>query len=111
MALGSTQPLREMSTRNISWAKGGRCVGLTILTPLYADCLGIWKPQSPGNLRACRRDKLLKALSTKIGESCFSALSPPTAAVRGSSAVIINNLVSKYSDRRFLFKKKLVLHG
>ena len=30
MALGLTLPLTEMSTRNISWGKGGRCVGLTI---------------------------------------------------------------------------------
>jgi len=29
MALGSTQPLTEMSTRCISWGKGGRCVRLT----------------------------------------------------------------------------------
>ena len=28
MALGSTQPVTEMSTRNISWGKGGRCVRL-----------------------------------------------------------------------------------
>ena len=41
MALGSTQPLTEMSTRNISWGKGGRCVGLT-LPPSCADCLEIW---------------------------------------------------------------------
>ena len=31
MALGSTQPLTEISTRDISWGKGGRCVGLTTL--------------------------------------------------------------------------------
>jgi hypothetical protein len=31
--------------------KGGRCVGLTILLPLYADCLEIWEPQPPGTLR------------------------------------------------------------
>jgi hypothetical protein len=53
MALGSTQPLTEMSTRNISWGKGGRCLGLTTLPPLCADCLKIWDPQLPGNLRAC----------------------------------------------------------
>jgi hypothetical protein len=41
MALGSTQPLKEMSTRNIFWGKGGRCVGLTILPPSCADCLKI----------------------------------------------------------------------
>ena len=29
MALGSTQPLTEMSTRSISWGKDGRCVRLT----------------------------------------------------------------------------------
>jgi hypothetical protein len=47
-ALASTQPLTEMSTRNISWGKGGRCVGLTTFG---ADCLEIlgastfWSPQ------------------------------------------------------------------
>jgi hypothetical protein len=30
MALGSTQPPTEMSTRCISWGKGGRCVRLTL---------------------------------------------------------------------------------
>jgi hypothetical protein len=39
-----TQPLREMSTRNI---------GLTTLPPSCADCLEIRKPQPPGTLRAC----------------------------------------------------------
>ena len=52
MALGLTQPLTEMSTRNISWCKGGRCVGLTTLPPSCADCLEIWEPQPPGTLRA-----------------------------------------------------------
>jgi len=46
MALGSTQPLTEMSTRNISWGKGGRCVGLTTLTPSCADCLAVCEPQT-----------------------------------------------------------------
>jgi hypothetical protein len=54
MALGLTRPLTEMSTRNISWGyKGGRCVGLTILSPLCAECLKILEPQIPGNFRAC----------------------------------------------------------
>jgi len=42
MALGSTQPLTEMSTRNISWeggGKGGRSVGPETLPPSRADCL------------------------------------------------------------------------
>ena len=37
MALGSTQPLAEMSTRSISWeVKNGRCVRLTTLPPFSA---------------------------------------------------------------------------
>jgi hypothetical protein len=52
MALGSTQPLTKMSTRNISLeGKGGRCVGLTTLPPSCADCLEIWEPQPPGTLK------------------------------------------------------------
>jgi len=51
MALGSTQPLIEMSTRNISWGgKGGRCVELTTLLPSCADCLEIWEPWNPQGL-------------------------------------------------------------
>jgi len=54
MALGSTQPLTEMSARNASWGvKGGRCVRLTTLPPSFAECLVIWEPQPPGMLRAC----------------------------------------------------------
>jgi len=53
MALGSTQLLIEMSTRNISWGKSSRCVGLTNLPPSCADCLEIWEPQPPGTQRAC----------------------------------------------------------
>ena len=36
MDLGSTQLLTEMSTRSISWGKGGRCVRLTTLPPSCA---------------------------------------------------------------------------
>jgi hypothetical protein len=49
MALGLTQPLREI----FSGGKGGRCVGLTTLPHSSADCFEIWEPQTPENLRAC----------------------------------------------------------
>ena len=49
MVLGLTQPLTEM----FPGSKGGRCVRLTTLPPLCADCLEIWEPQTPGTLRAC----------------------------------------------------------
>jgi len=47
MALGSVQPLTEMG------GKDGRCVGLKILPPSCADCLEIYKYQSPGNFGTC----------------------------------------------------------
>jgi hypothetical protein len=53
MTLGSTQPLTEMSTRDVSWGKGGRCVGLTTLPHTCADCLEIWELEPSGILRVC----------------------------------------------------------
>ena len=54
MALGLTQPLTEISTRDVWMSPGGkdsRCVGLKVLQPSGADCLEIlgasdcWNPQ------------------------------------------------------------------
>jgi len=56
MALGSTQPVTEMSTRSISGRKGGRCVRLTTL-PL--SCAVVMKSgnlnflEPSGQLHAC----------------------------------------------------------
>jgi len=47
MPPGSTEPLREMSTRDFSCG-----VMAATLTPSCADCLEIWDPQLPGTLRA-----------------------------------------------------------
>ena len=52
MALGSTQPLTEMSTRSISWDKVCRCVRLTTYhhpVPLSRNLgtLTCWNPLSP----------------------------------------------------------------
>jgi hypothetical protein len=55
MALGLTQPLTEMSTRNNSWGdKGGQCDWLTTIPTSCSECLEIWEPQTPGTLRACQ---------------------------------------------------------
>ena len=62
MALGSSQRLAEMSTRNIYWGKGGWCVGLTLP---HADCFEIWKSHPPGTLRVYRKDCLGVRLPAK----------------------------------------------
>jgi len=50
MALGSTQPLTEMSTGIISWGgKGGWFVGLTTIPLSYAYCVEIWEPLTSVN--------------------------------------------------------------
>jgi hypothetical protein len=51
-ALGSTQPLVKMSTRNIPGGKGSRCVRLTTSQPSRAECHEIWEPKPPGTLWA-----------------------------------------------------------
>jgi hypothetical protein len=66
MALGSTQPLVKMSTRNIPGGKGGRCVILTTSPPLFAECHEIWEPKPPGTPWATRN--LLR--------DCFTFLCP-----------------------------------
>jgi len=49
MVLGWTQPLTEMSTRSISWGKGGRCIRLTtyhhpVLLSRNLGTLTSWNP-------------------------------------------------------------------
>ena len=45
-----TKPRTEMSTRHISWVKGGRCLWLTFLSLSCADCLEPREPQFPGTI-------------------------------------------------------------
>jgi hypothetical protein len=42
--------------------KGGRCIGLTNLSPAFAGCLEICESQPPGNLRTCPGITLLLPL-------------------------------------------------
>jgi len=42
MAMESTQPMTEVSSRDVSRGGAGDwCIGLTALAPSYADCLEI----------------------------------------------------------------------
>ena len=70
MALGSTQPLTEMSTRRISWGKCGRCVRLTTLPP---PCAVVMKS---GNLNFLEPSGPLQACNgTDLPLSCRLAIS------------------------------------
>jgi len=54
VALGLTRPLKEMSTRFISWGEGGK--GNLFVRPSPAECLKIWEPQflePSGPVQAC----------------------------------------------------------
>jgi hypothetical protein len=115
MALGSTQPLTNMSTRNISWrGKGGQCVGLTTLLLSCADCFEIWHPQSHGILRACTGIalRLLSTFTLVLADSVYrqDTLKSNTAYVlesfggfregvkggRGKRQVVFQNLFQSY---------------
>jgi hypothetical protein len=59
MALGSTNPLTEMSTRNIFWGWGGvkavRCIRLTNLPPSCAECKDALSTSTSWNLQGLSR--------------------------------------------------------
>jgi hypothetical protein len=52
MALGSTQSLTEMSTRNLTGSKSDRRVGWQPHRHLWAECLIMWETQPLATLRA-----------------------------------------------------------
>jgi hypothetical protein len=52
MALGSTQPLTKMSTRNLPWGKKWPASRADKLAAICAECLKMWEPQPLATLRA-----------------------------------------------------------
>ena len=81
-ALGSTQPLTEMSTRKISWGKCGRCVRLTTLPPLCAivmksENLNFLEPSEP--LQACNGTEFFFLRDIPL---CYESISLNTAIFR-----------------------------
>ena len=72
MALGSTQTLVKVGTRNFSWDKGGRCERLMTLQPSCAKCHKIWEPKPPGTLWAT--PGLLRDCFITYYEGVFAAL-------------------------------------
>jgi hypothetical protein len=88
MALGSTQPLVKMRTRNIPGGKGGRCVRLTTSPPSYAEChenLGASGPR-----RACNGTTLPFTFYYPFAVNTFVADNTrivPTISVREQSTL------------------------
>jgi len=57
MALGSTQPLTEMSTWSISWGKGGQCIELNLTTFMcWLSWTGSLNPLEPSRSLQARTE-------------------------------------------------------
>jgi hypothetical protein len=67
MAVGSTQPLTKMSTRNLLGSKSGRRVGLTTLPPSMnrmSENVGVSSCTNPKRLHDLYRDNFILPLLT-----------------------------------------------
>ena len=96
-ALGLTQPLTEMSTRNISrGGKGGRCLGVITLPPSCTDCLEIWEPRPAGILRAC----------PGLYRVCFAS---PIPILRGKFLGFILLILAQSTEIRRFFGLLLII--
>jgi hypothetical protein len=65
VALLSTQPLTEMSTRKFPEGKGGRCVGLTTLPPSVSrmsENVGASTSRNPKGLHSLHKDNFTLSL-------------------------------------------------
>ena len=101
-ALGSTQPVAEMNTRDLSWGKGGRWVGLTTLLPSCTDCLEILGTSASWTPGLCRES------------FTFNTVSIPIQIFRRIVLPLITVEVSERGGRRFRHNYGLCLiklHG
>jgi hypothetical protein len=113
--LGSTQHLTEMSTRYISWGrggggKGGPCVGLTTLPPSLADCLEVLVVWTSWSLKKMYRDSFtfncLSEKSVSINNTFLLNKESPRTNTYNEIQVCWwvlspTRKETSYSDRRF----------
>jgi len=95
MALGSTQPLTEKSTRSISWGKSGRYVRLTTLPP---SCAVVMKS---GNLNFLEHSGPLQACDG-------TALPLPSLSWLSNSSILVSRQCESFRTlgQSFLAKYK-----
>ena len=90
MALGSTQPSTEMSTRSISWGKGGRCVRLTTLPPscvvTKSGNLNFLEPSRP--VQACNGTDFFKGKGKGTAAPVHATIAYGTVQLYIHSALI-----------------------
>jgi hypothetical protein len=94
MALGLT-----VSNPPFLGGKGGRCVGLTTLPSSCADCLEIWEPQPPRDLRAC--PDLYRYCST------FIRYTPIFPIRHHPQSVRINKERKQHANNKYRFKFRI----
>ena len=76
----STQPIAEKSIRDLTWGKGGRCVGLIALPPSHADyleILGASVSWSPKGLSRPVMEQLLRI----VGQYCYVLITWPVSTL------------------------------
>jgi hypothetical protein len=103
MTLGSTQSLTEMSKRDISWDKGGRCLGLAAFICRLSWNLGAlasWNHQDSFTSTICRRR------GTVLQATVQSRWDTPTYASTGIlfkrlCGTFLSNFLSTFHIRNF----------
>jgi len=114
MALGSTQLLTEMSTRSVSWGKGGRCVRLTTLPP---SCAVIMKSgnlsflEPSGSVQACNGIALPLPLPYWVRLSNCNRWSIERRILIAASQGKQQNFLSRHSKKRIVYVFRIMEHS
>ena len=115
MALVSTQPLTEISTRRISWGNGGRCVRLTTLqlccaVVMKSGNLNFLEPSGP--IQACNWFLHGMFTSALNGTACSLLLLPLHPVQHIKLQLLRRNLYSvPYKIIWYLYSLMMILQG
>jgi hypothetical protein len=79
--------------------KGSRWVGLTTLPPTRDDCLEIWEPQLPGNLRACNGIALL---AVTVKNACCSKMPEKKKKKKFTAFKLKEEIITLFTFQKFV---------